>query len=285
MARVTRPPLLRTTAPLAAALRAVAVRAAASLAVGLLALAATSAALPCSAGAAAQSVHLAVSLTPEHLGRGTTIGIGFQIDGPASSIPSPVRAIHLRYPENLGIALSGLGIETCTAATLEALGPSGCPPDSVMGRGSALGEIPFGPEIVREGATVTIVRAEDENGHIALLFDVQGISPVAANLVFPGVLLPARPPFGGELSISVPLVPSLPEAPDVAVVRLQATIGPDGLTYFEDIHGAITPYVPRGVLLPDSCPRGGFPFDSTLVFQNGTRSRVRARVPCRRGRR
>ena len=93
-----------------------------------------------------------------------------------------MQLIDLRYPQNLGIAVSGLGIDTCTATMLELLGPPGCPPDSMMGRGTALGEIPFGPAIIRESATLTIVRAENQNGQIAILFDAQGISPVEANL-------------------------------------------------------------------------------------------------------
>jgi hypothetical protein len=225
-------------------------------------------------------VHLTAGLTPERLGRGTTIGLGIRIDGPLGAVPPPLRVLDVRYPENLGIALSGLGLETCSATTLETLGPAGCPADSVMGHGSAIGEIPFGPEIIHEAASVTIVRAENQNGHIALLFDAQGISPVVANLVFPGVLLPARRPFGGDIRIDVPIVPSLPEAPDVAVVNLEATIGPAGLTYYEQAHGAIVPYTPKGILLPPRCPLAGFPFTATAAFQGGDLSNAHTHVLC-----
>jgi hypothetical protein len=154
-----------------------------------------------------------------------------------------------------------------------------------MGYGSAVGEIPFGPEIIKEPASVTIVRAEDQNGKIALLFDVRGISPVGANIVLRAVLLPARPPYGGDISISVPLVPSLPEAPDVSVGQLRAMIGPAaGLTYYERLGSATLPYTPRGIPLPSSCPRGGFPFAATLAFVNGESAGARARVQCPRRR-
>jgi hypothetical protein len=196
-------------------------------------------------------------------------------------VPPPLSQIDIDYPNNFGIALSGLGVETCTAAVLEALGPSGCPADSVMGYGSALGAIPFGPVIVREAASVTIVRAEDEKGHIALLFDAQGLSPVLANLVLPGVLLAAPRPFGGDIHVGVPLIPSLPEAPDVAVLELRAVIGPAaGLTYYEDPHGHAVPYIPKGILLPGNCPRGGFPFAAKLTFQGGGHASARTTVRC-----
>ena len=194
------------------------------------------------------SDRLVASLTPERLGRATSIGIAIEFDAPHGKVPPPLERIDVRYPNNLGLALSGLGIETCTPSALEALGPAGCPIDSVMGYGSALGEIPFGPEIIKEPATVTILRAADQNGEIALLLDVQGISPVTANLVLSAVLLPTGPPYGGDISISVPPVPSLPEGPDVSVAALRATIGPKaGLTYYERRGSTTVPYVPRGV--------------------------------------
>ena len=69
--------------------------------------------------------------------------------------------VNLRYPENLGVATSGLGLATCTAARLEASGPDDCPADSVMGIGNAIAEFPIGPEIVHESAPVSIFRAPD----------------------------------------------------------------------------------------------------------------------------
>jgi hypothetical protein len=237
-------------------------------------------ALP-SAAAANQSVHLSASLTPEHLGAGTSIGLGVEINALTGKVPSPLRQLDVRYPKNLGIALSGLGLETCTAATLEALGPTGCPVDSVMGYGSVLGEIPFGPAIIREPAKLTILRAEDQDGHIAMLFDAQGLSPVGANIVLPGLLLPADPPYGGDISIALPLIPSLPEAPNVAFVQLRAVIGPTAGLVYQEHHGAETvSYIPKGILLPDRCPRGGFPFDAAVAFQGGEHATARAKVAC-----
>jgi hypothetical protein len=223
---------------------------------------------------------LSATLNPKRLGHGTTVGLSIAISGPGDRPPPPLRTLAIRYPQSLGIALSGLGIETCTAATLEADGPAGCPRDSIMGHGSALGEIPFGPELIREGATVTIVRAQDQHGELALLFDAEGISPVKANIVLPALLEEARPPYGGRIAVSVPLIPSLPEAPDVSIASLQARIGPAGLIYYERKHGEAVPYRPKGILLPRRCPRGGFPFAATLSFYGGARAQARTHVRC-----
>jgi hypothetical protein len=231
--------------------------------------------------AAVPAVHLVATLTPEHLGGHTSIGLAFDIDDPGRRVPRPITRVDLRYANDFGIALSDLGTETCTQALIEAHGAAACPADSMMGRGYALGEIPFGPEIIHERATLMIFRAEDENGRIALLFDAEGLSPVLANIVFPGVLLPARPPYGGDIHIVVPVVPSLPEAPDVAVIKLSATIGPAaGLVYSERRGDGVVSYAPTGILVPERCPRGGFPFAANIAFQAGASASAHAKVRC-----
>jgi len=201
-----------------------------------------------------------------------------QIATPARGVPSPLTALDVHYPGNLGIATSGLGLATCSRSRLENLGPQGCPADSRMGQGTALAEIPVGPEIVRESAKVAIVRAPERDGQLALLFYASGVDPVSAQIVFPGLLFPAS--NRGRLHITVPLVPSLPGGPNVAIVSLHATLGPRGLTYYERVHGKLTSYHPNGILLPAHCPHGGFPFAASLTFQNGSHARAPTTVPC-----
>ena len=91
---------------------------------------------------------LSAALSPEHLGQGTTIAFGFTIATTSGQVPSPLTALNIDYPANLGIGTSGLGLETCSVAMLEIYGPEGCPSQSQMGYGKALVEIPFGPEIL-----------------------------------------------------------------------------------------------------------------------------------------
>ncbi|HEX5852598.1 MAG TPA: hypothetical protein VFY36_05855 [Solirubrobacteraceae bacterium] len=231
---------------------------------------------------AQQSVRLRATLNPKRLGHGTTLGFDIQIRAPRGKVPSPVVGIALRYPNDLGIGLSGLGLETCRQATLEAIGMRACPPDSLMGDGSATVEIQIGPEIVHETAKLAIVRAPVKNGRFALIFYADGTTPVEAQLSLPAFLLEAAHPFGGKVDIQLPLVPSLPESPDVALVHLHALIGPAHLTYYEHVHGRRVAYRPRGIQLPKSCPRGGFPFAATFAFSDGTRSTARTRVSCPR---
>jgi hypothetical protein len=79
--------------------------------------------------------------------------------------------------------------------------------------------------------------------------------------------------------------PSVPGAADVAIVSMSVSLGPLGLTYYEQVGGTTLAYTPRGILLPRACPRGGFPFAATFSFLDGSHPQARATLPCPRVRR
>ena len=201
------------------------------------------------------------------------------------SVPPPLTQVDLRYPNNLGIGLSGLGLENCGASTLEASGPLGCPRDSVMGYGVAFTGIVLGTTPITESAPITILRAPNQEGRLSVLFYAEGSTPVDTHILFPGLLLPASSPFGGLVSIPIPLVPTLPGAPYISVIHLHATVGPRGVTYFEHAGGMTLAYKPRGILLPPSCPRGGFPFTARFSFSDGSQASASTKIKCPKRRR
>jgi hypothetical protein len=225
---------------------------------------------------------LTAALTPERLGAGTTIRVGFQIVIPAGGVPSPVTDVQLLLPRGLSIATSDLGLETCEPAKLEHDGAAACPADSLMGRGSALTEVPFGSTFVSEPARVTLFWAPLRDGHPQLLFLASGEEPVLTKLVFGALVLPGKPPFGGLLNTTLPLVPSVRGGPDVALVELQTTIGAKGITYYERVKGKTISFKPRSILLPTRCPHGGFRFAAQLSFQDATNASATTTVPCPR---
>jgi hypothetical protein len=229
---------------------------------------------------AAPSAKLHVSFVPYQLGQSTTLEFNAQILASGARVPPPLTELDVRYPGSLGVAVGELGLATCTKRTLEALGAEGCPADSRMGEGSATAEIPIGPEVIQENAKVAILRAPEQGGHLALLFYATGETPVFAQIPFPGLLLPSPPPYGASIHIDVPLVPSLPDGPDVSVVHLHATLGPLGLTYYEHVGGKLVGYKPRGILLPKRCPQGGFRFGATFAFADKTSTTAHTSVPC-----
>jgi hypothetical protein len=207
------------------------------------------------------------------------VEITVRIAARGSHVPSPLTAVDLHYPSDLGITVSGLGLDTCTEVALAEFGLQGCPPDSIMGHGSVLAEMAIGAEVLRESVDVAILRAPAQDGHFAMLFYAGGGSPISAQIPLSAQLLPAG--GAGSIHIHVPLVPTFPEGPNLSVARLQAIIGPRGLTYYERVHGKTVGYRPTGILLPDQCPHGGFPFSASLAFENGTHTTARAVVPCR----
>ena len=235
--------------------------------------------LPSSASAA-PTVALKAALTPERLGGTTTIKFAFAVSYASSEAPAPLTAINLRYPAHLGIATSGLGLSTCQTATLQTQGPPGCPTNSLMGYGSGLVVVPFGPQMIYEPVRLTTFMAPLQDGNLALLFDAIGETPVSAELIFHGVVLPAHKPFGGDLTATVPLVPTWPEASDAILSRFDTTLGPEHITYWEYSKGQRIPYHPRGIRLPRRCPRNGFPFRATLTFDGGAQASAHTVVPC-----
>jgi hypothetical protein len=85
--------------------------------------------------------------------------------------------------------------------------------------------------------------------------------------------------------MELPIVPSVPGAPDVAIVSLRVTRGPQGLSYYEQAEGSTLAYTPKGILLPTTCPRGGFPFAATFSFLDGSHPVAHTTVPCPHSRR
>jgi hypothetical protein len=232
-----------------------------------------------------QIARLKVVLSPERLGAPTTISIGFRI----SSIPAgnsiPLTNVSFLLPNEMGLATSGLGLENCVRSRLEERGPPGCPSDSLMGRGTATAEIPIESEPVVESAQVEVFSARVQEGHLALIVYANAVSPVLAQLVFPATVVSAQPPYGEGIDTNVPLVPTFPGAPDVAVSHFEMTLGamtrgPDHFVYYDSVHGRRVGYVPRGLILPPVCPDHGFPFKAQFTFQDGTIASANAAVPC-----
>jgi len=234
------------------------------------------------AAGASESVRLSAGFSPDRPGASTTITFGFTVSSPGGQVPSPLSGVDLHLPGGIGLARNTLGTAICVPALLFEKGPLGCPPDSRLGYGSALAEVPYGPLTVGERASVNAYRGELEHERITMLFFVEGWHPVFADLVFPAQLLEDRPPFSGRIQTEVPPVPSLPEGPNVSVVQFQSTFGPEHLVYEREIHGRTVFFHPRGVSVPPVCPPGGYPFAADFSFEDGTRQTVHTTAPCAR---
>ena len=231
-------------------------------------------ALP-AAAPAAQHVAIGARFSPYRLGASAAMTLSMRVSTLGGALPSPLRSIDMSYPSDLGIATSGLGVASCTEAALEEHGPAGCPPNSIMGRGTAVARFRIGPEVFGESAAVGIVAGPSPDGRLHLLISATGLAPVAARIVMASTLL------GGHFAIAVPLVPSLPGGEAVSVIAVRATLG-SNLRYTERRHGRTVRYTPKGILLPRRCPRGGFRFAGRFAFQDGSSARGQTTIACPR---
>jgi hypothetical protein len=237
--------------------------------------------LPAVAGAS-DTATFKVGFAPYRLGSPTTLDINLTIAGPGGELPSPVTSFDTRLPAELELVGSTLGLAVCQPTALLADGLSGCSPNARLGSGSATAVVPFGPEIVSETASVEALMGPPIEEQVGVLIYTESLTPVFAQLVFPGVLLVGSGPE--SLNTTFPPVPSLPGARDAAVTKMALQVGPEHLTYYKRVHGRQVSYRPKGIALPPKCPHGGFQFVTELGFLDGTKLRLPYDVPCPRSR-
>jgi hypothetical protein len=267
-------------------------RTAVLIAIGALALCgstATAVASSSASASAAAAVSAAVSeqaslhagFTPDRLGASTTISFGFNLTTTEGLAPPPLKSVVLHMPAGMNYTLTTLGLAVCQPAVLQAQGLKGCSPNSRIGSGNASVEVPFGTGSGHELPEIqAVVGPSTSNGNMVVLFYANGQTPVFAQLVFQGEVLPDAGAFGTQLATTVPLIPSVPGGPDVSIVSVNATIGPAGLIYYKHVHGKLVPFHPLGIGVPEHCPRGGFPFSASFVFQDGSQASASTAVPC-----
>ena len=232
------------------------------------------------APARAETAALRASFSPDRLGASTTIGFSFKLAASGGGIPAPLSAISLRLPPGIDYLSTTLGLSICQTAVLQARGPAGCPPNSLLGSGSALVEVPFGAGAGKEIPDIQAVMGPPAHENIVVLFYANGLSPVLAQIVMQAELIPGTSATPGRLETQVPLIASVPAGPPVSILSVNTTIGPAGLTYYENRHGRRVAFHPRGVSVPEHCPRGGFRFSASFTFADASTANAAYSVPC-----
>jgi hypothetical protein len=245
-----------------------------------LALALTACACLASGARAAQTAKLRVSFHPYLLGERTTIKLSLRVSGPHGAPPAPVTSLALRLPPNMGIATTTLGQANCEASQLIQGGLDGCSANARIGGGEASSVVPVGTQMVREKASLAALMGPAVEDRLEVLFYIEALSPVFAQLVLPSVVEEDSSPYGEQLDTQIPLVQAWPDGPDLALQTFTSTIGPLHLTYHRQVGGRTLFYHPSGVRLAHTCPKGGFPFGALLSFEDGSRTTAAYRVPC-----
>lgn len=226
------------------------------------------------------SVKIEVGFLPDIPGARTTVSLGFTVQAPAKTLPPPLTRIEILLPRGMGLGTTDLGESVCTARTLETFGAAACPPNAYMGLGHALVEAQIGGYILQEQVQIAILMAPASHEHTTILYLAEGFSPLFAETIFQGEMLSATGPYGARVVTTVPVASAVPEGPDMALIHMQTTIGPQGITYFKTAKGGRVSYRPHGMVIPTDCSRSGYRFAARLAFLEAGEAYVQGHVPC-----
>jgi hypothetical protein len=220
---------------------------------------------------AATSATIAPSLLPNRLGARGMLTFTVSYAGGEHDVPSPVLRSVMRLPAGLSLDIPDL--RSCSKARLWLHGASGCPRQSRIGSGHALVEVYAGSQVLTEEVTLWVFLGPPRNIEPTLEILGQGYTPIDERLVLTGTVLPGTYPYGEALELSIPPIPTLPFEPDASLATLSLTIG---ASQRSPAPGANT------IVVPSSCPAGGFPFAAEFTYANGSSGSALATAPCPR---
>jgi len=210
-------------------------------------------------------------LSPDRLGARGALTLTIHYTGGELGVPSPVRRAVLQLPA--GLILDIPTLRSCSMARLEARGARGCPKQSQIGTGHALVEANLGAQPITETATLRAFLGPPDNLQPTFEIFAQGYTPIGQEMVLTATALPDRPPYGEQLVMSIPPIPSIPPEPDASIASFSLTIGasPHHRTHSTN-----------SVVIPSSCPAGGFPFAGQFTYADGSAGSATAKIPCPR---
>jgi hypothetical protein len=222
------------------------------------------------AKAEAQTVSsLHVQLRPDRPGALATLTVSIHYEDSQAAVPAPLRQAIFKLPEALGIEIPKL--RSCNASKLRAHGPRACPPQSRLGAGSALVEVHAGSQMLFEHVSLGVFLGPLVGVEPTFALYAQGFTPFERIVVLRGSAVPDTPPYGEDLEVTVPPIPTLPLEPDASIASLSLSLGPRGR-----VHRGST----NAVIVPAHCPSGGLPFAVQSSFADGSTTTASTSLPC-----
>lgn len=217
------------------------------------------------AAPAATSTTIHASFQPARLGARTALTLAIRLAGGAGETPAPLRRITLHLPAGLGISLRGSS--RCPLARLRSGGASACPRASLVGRGHAQLEVHAGSQTIPEQAVLSAFLIPSSSGSPALALLGVGDTPLRERTISTAVLHGDSAPYGSQLAISIPAIPTLVFEPNASFDSLTLTIGGAGTASAK-------------ILVPRRCRTGGFAFAADVSFVDGSSGHAATAVPC-----
>lgn len=206
------------------------------------------------------------------LGAGAELKTYFKITGTEYDFghPAPLRRVEVFFPKGTKIETKGFP-SACTPAALERGGAQACKKEQAGPPGYTEGVVNIGGEPIPE--TVTVTPFFTRNG---LLFWIEGSTPTKIEKVAVGHWTHAAAPYGPEIVVEVPLIETLPGAPDASAQVINTIAGAARRVGKKTIYYGT---------IPRTCPKGGFPGKAVLSFGSGEASSWESatalvKVPC-----
>lgn len=219
----------------------------------------------------AKAATIAPSLIPDRLGARGALKLTIDYAESSADVPSPVRRAVVMLPAGLGLDVPSL--RSCNAARLRAHGPNGCPAQSQIAVGHALVEAEAGSQLIEENIAMSVFLGPLHGFQPSFEVLGQGYTPLLKSIVLDGSVMSSHAPYGEELVMDIPPIPTVTLEPDASLVSLTLTVG-------TSVHG------PRAsantVVVPASCPAGGFPFATEFTQADGVTGSAQATAPCPR---
>jgi hypothetical protein len=180
--------------------------------------------------------------------------------------PSPITSVIAYLPS--GVKLNPKAFTTCPQGILESHEVQKCPKRSIASPvGEVTGMVSFGSSRVFERTTVQAFFAAGNK----LAFYAEGREPALIEVLTSGGFSTASKPFGQKLSVAVPLVPTVPEAPYASEMSIKIKVG---AAYMKNKR-----LISYGTV-PSRCPKGGFTGKLELKFLSGESTTNLVKVPC-----
>jgi hypothetical protein len=195
-------------------------------------------------------------------------------------VPSPITHVNVYGPAGVTLDLQGTGI--CKEELLQRIGPRACPANSRAGFGGGEGIYQLGNQLVEEKYTLDFFLSDNRPGHTKLLIFLSGSTPVLVEVIFSGTVIQGPKPYGLGFSVDVPLIKVLPEASYASAKTAFLTLGAHNVAYYRTVHGKRKLFHVKGIILPKTCPRTGWPVASQFTFEDGSTVMATRTVPCRR---
>lgn len=229
-----------------------------------------------------ETLKVDAGFNPDKLGAPTNLSATATFGSTMTGPQSPAVKVSVYGPAGMAVDTRGAGRCTVTPTLLLETGPSACPQSSRIGFGAGIGLFELAQELIKGHFTLEFFLAPPEHGDVVILIYANTFTPADDQKVLVAREVRGSKPYGIGISFDVPITQSLPGASLGWEEHVSLTLGASHAAYYKTVHGTRKLVHVRGIVLPERCPRGGFPIESEVGFADGTTATAKTAIPCPR---